>query len=133
MKKEDKYFIGVDFASTNDEGCMTTFKKRSDGVLEIVKIRTSSEVLRGLYNAIRNDTSIRRYSLGWSDIVDIIGRRYHTIEKTDVQFSDKLLLEAISITSGGLKNRLEIFAKELSINLETIRDFNRPRFRNRKS
>lgn len=133
-KKEDKYIIGVDFASKEaDESAITTFKKNSDKSFTVVKTRYSGDVLRDLYNAIKNDASIRRYSLGWVDIVEMIGRRYQTIEKTDIQFSDELLREAISMTSGGLRDKLEIFAKELSINLETVRELNRPRFRNRKS
>ena len=76
--------------------------------------------LKSLYNAILNDASIQRYSLGWKTITDAIKKRYKTIELTDEQFSDRRVKEAITVSKGNLKSAIEAFARELSINIETL-------------
>lgn len=81
---------------------------------------TQSQALKRLYNGIMNDPSIRRYSLGWKDIVSRIETKYKTIERTDESFTENMLLEALEVTSGNLKRDIQAFAKELSFSLETI-------------
>ncbi len=78
--------------------------------------------LKSLYNAILNDYSIRRYTTAWQDIISKLERRYKNIKKTDEQFENKLVLSAISVTKGSLKKDIECFARELSINTETLRE-----------
>lgn len=87
-------------------------------------MKNTSKVLTSLYNGINNDHSIQRYTLGWKDIVKSIEKRYKTIPKTEEQFQDKLVVNAIGVTKGGLKSSIECFARELSLNLETLRQKN---------
>lgn len=79
------------------------------------------ESLKKLYNGIKNDYSIQRYSLGWKTIIDKLEKRFKTIEKTEQSFENKLVEDAIRDTKGTLRNDLEAFARELSINIETLR------------
>ena len=78
--------------------------------------------LKSLYNGIMNDSSIRRYSLGWQNIVNKIEAKYKDIPKTNEQFEDKLILNALSVAKGSLRRDIECFSKELSINVETLRN-----------
>jgi hypothetical protein len=78
--------------------------------------------LKSLYNGIMNDHSIRRYSIGWEEIAIKIEKRYKNIPKTDEQFEDRLLLEASQVAKGSLLKDIECFARELSINVETLRE-----------
>ena len=79
--------------------------------------------LAKLYNAIKNDASIQHMSLGWSTIIDSIERLHRTtIIRTDEQFTKQLLLDAIVVSKGILKHQLEAFARELDINIETLRN-----------
>ena len=72
-----------------------------------------------------NDHSIQRYSMGWKDVTEAIERRYKLpIDKTNEQFEDKLIQNAISVTRGSIKAKLISFAKELSISHETLREKN---------
>lgn len=78
--------------------------------------------LKSLYNGIMNDYSIRRYSMGWQDIVTKLEKRYKKIPKTDEQFEDKLLFDALVIAKGSLRKDIECFARELSISMETLKE-----------
>ena len=79
-------------------------------------------VLKQLYNAITNDYSIQRYSLGYVDVLESIERRYKTIERTNDEFTDELLLKAIVLSKGNLRKTLVAFSRELSISLDTLRE-----------
>ena len=79
------------------------------------------EILKKLYNGIQNDYSIQRFSLGWKTIIERLDKRFKTIEKTDQLFENVLLTDAIRVAKGGLRSELEAFARELSINIETLR------------
>lgn len=78
--------------------------------------------LKRLYNGIMNDYSIQRYSLGWREIVSKIEEPYRNIPRTDIQFEDVLLTNAIDLTSGSMREILIAFGRELSINVETLRE-----------
>jgi len=78
--------------------------------------------LKSLYNGIMNDYSIRRYSSGWQDIVTKLEKRYNSIPKTDEQFEHEMLIKALFVAKGSLRKDIECFAKELSINMETLRE-----------
>jgi len=81
----------------------------------------STNPLKRLYNAIKQDYSIQRYSLGWSDVITALDKRYKKpIPVTKESFENFLLLEAIS--KGSLKETLEAFARELNISLQTLRE-----------
>ena len=67
-----------------------------------------------------NDYSIRRYSLGWKEVTEKIKKRYKDIPKTDEEFESELLVNALKVTKGSLRNDIECFAKELKINTETL-------------
>lgn len=82
--------------------------------------------LKSLYNGIMNDYSIRRYSLGWQNIIQKLERRYKSIHNTDEQFENELLFNALKVAKGSLRNDIECFAKELSINMETLRQKYKP-------
>lgn len=70
-----------------------------------------------------NDYSIRRYSMGWEDVINQIESKYQIIKKDpSVQFNDELVFAAISVTEGKLKKSLISFAKELNFNLESLRE-----------
>lgn len=78
-----------------------------------------------------NDHSIQRYSLGWEDVTSAISKMFKKkIEKSDVDFSDNLLsnaIEAVESTEGYEKDDkilslMKAFARELNINMETMRD-----------
>jgi hypothetical protein len=75
-----------------------------------------------LYNGIMNDYSIRRYTSGWVDVVDAINNRYETIEETDEQFENELLLNALTVTKGKLHDVIKTFATELDLNLSSLRE-----------
>jgi hypothetical protein len=77
--------------------------------------------LKSLYNGIMNDASIRRYSVGWQEIVKKLEHRYKSIPKTNEQFTNKVLIDALSVSKGNLKKDIECFGRELSINMETLR------------
>jgi hypothetical protein len=78
--------------------------------------------LISLYNGIMNDYSIRRYSLGWEEIINKIEKKYKNIPKTNEQFENKLIYNALDVVKGSLYRDIECFGKELSINLETLRE-----------
>ena len=78
------------------------------------------KALKSLYNGIMNDYSIRHCSLGWQDIVLKLEKRYKKIEKTDEQFKNELLINALYFTNGSLRKDIKCFAKELSINTEAL-------------
>ena len=80
------------------------------------------KALKSLYNGIMNDYSIRRYSMGWQDVVTKLEKRYKNIPKTDEQFEEKLLFNALNIAKGSLRKDIECFARELSISMETMRE-----------
>jgi hypothetical protein len=83
--------------------------------------------LKILYNSILNDHSIQHYTLGYKPIIDLIEKRYKIIKRTDVEFNDMIVLNALSISKGKLKNLIECFAKELNINKHTLNDKERKR------
>ncbi len=78
--------------------------------------------LKSLYNAIMNDHSIMRYSMGWQVIVEKLERRYKTIPKTDEQFEDEVLFNALLVVKGSLRKDIECFARELTLNMESLRE-----------
>ena len=78
--------------------------------------------LKSLYNGIMNDYSIRKYSLGWETIITKLEKRYKNIPKTDEQFENKLLFNALSVSKGSLRKDIECFARELTITMETLRE-----------
>ncbi len=78
--------------------------------------------LKSLYNGIMNDYSIRRYTMGWQDIVTKLEKRYKHIPKTDEYFETKMLINALLVSKGTLRKDIECFARELSINMESLRD-----------
>ena len=78
--------------------------------------------LKSLYNGIMNDASLQRYSLGWKDITDKLQSRYKNIPKTDEQFEDKLIVNALTVAKKSLHKDIECFARELAINLDTLRN-----------
>lgn len=80
------------------------------------------KALKSLYNGIMNDYSIRRYSMGWQDIVLKLEKRYKNIPKTDEQFENELLFNALNVAKGSLRKDIECFARELSISMETLRE-----------
>jgi hypothetical protein len=49
-------------------------------------------------------------------------RRYKSIPRTDEEFENKMLTDALSVTKGTLHKDIEGFAKELSISMETLRN-----------
>ena len=80
--------------------------------------------LKNLYSGIMNDSSIQRYTLGWSDVTGLIAKKLKSkaINK-DVQFENSLLVKAISATEDkDLLNVIRAFARELSINMDTMND-----------
>jgi hypothetical protein len=77
--------------------------------------------VKKLYNGILNDYSIQRYSLGWVDIIETIEKRYkNPIKKTDESFENSLLTEALKVTKGKLNKQIQMFARELQINVDTL-------------
>lgn len=79
--------------------------------------------LVNLYNAIQNDYSIQRYSLGWKDVQELISKRYKNIPKSDVQFSDGVVTDAIEVLKQGkLLETIQAFGRELSINVQTLHE-----------
>ena len=78
--------------------------------------------LYNLYNGIMNDYSVRRNTMGWEVIIEKLQKRYKTIGKTDVKFTDDLLSKALSVSSGSLKKDIISFIDEMAINLETLRN-----------
>ena len=80
------------------------------------------ETLTKLYRAIRTDTSIQRYSLGYKGILQSIEKEYKHITYSYQSFSTSYLLNAIEVTEGKFKEDLENFARELKINIKTLRE-----------
>lgn len=79
------------------------------------------ENVKKLYNAISNDYSLRRYTTLCGDVLKSIKNRYRTpIDKTDEQFTEALLLTVIQESKGSFRKRLEQFARELCINLDSL-------------
>ena len=78
--------------------------------------------LKSLYNGIMNDFSIRRYSMGWEVIIEKLERRYKAIPRTDEQFEGYLIDNALLVAKGSLRKDIEGFGRELSINMETLRE-----------
>lgn len=89
-----------------------------------MKTKTSvTNPLIRLYNAIKQDHSIRRYTLIWTDIIEAIDRRYKNgVPVISESFENSLLLEAISTSNGSMKEKLQAFARELNIGLQTLSD-----------
>jgi len=84
---------------------------------------TTATPLKRLYNAIKGDYSIQRYTLGWTDVIGALDKRWKKgIPVTSEDFENSLLLEAINVSKGSLKATLEGFARELNINLQTLRE-----------
>jgi hypothetical protein len=75
-----------------------------------------------LYNGIMNDYSIQRYTSGWVDVINAIDERYKNIEQSDEQFENELLLNALAVTNGKLHKLIITFAKELSLNLSSLKE-----------
>ena len=77
--------------------------------------------LKELYNGIMNDYSIRKYTTGWKEITSKIEKRFPKIKPSDIQFENHLITNALLVAEGSLLKAIETFAKEMSINLETLR------------
>ena len=81
------------------------------------------KALIDLHNGIMNDYSIRRYTLGWENVVAAIKRRYKTIPKDDdIQFESELITKAAEVAKGRLKEDILAFGRELGISLQTLRE-----------
>ena len=81
------------------------------------------KALIDLHNGIMNDYSIRRYTLGWENVVESIKRRHKTIPKDDdIQFEFRLIHKAAEVAKGTLKKDIEAFGRELDISLQTLRE-----------
>lgn len=77
--------------------------------------------LFALYNGIKNDYSIQRYSSNWKIILDKIKTRYQSIPVTNQQFSNRLVLNCLATSNCSLHQDILTFARELEINLTTLR------------
>lgn len=75
-----------------------------------------------LYNGIKNDYSINKYTLNSKDVIKEIENKYKDIPQSDNQFSKTIVKNALSIVSGKLQKDIEAFARELDINIETLRN-----------
>lgn len=75
--------------------------------------------LKSLYNGIMNDASIQRNTLGWREVIETLEKRYKYIEKTDEQFTNQMIYDALDVAKGTLYNIIERFAAEVQMNLET--------------
>lgn len=75
-----------------------------------------------LYNGIKNDYSINKYTLNSKDVIKEIENKYKDIPESDNQFSKTIVKNALSIVSGKLQKNIEAFARELDINIETLRN-----------
>lgn len=86
------------------------------------------EHLQKLYNGIMNDASIRRYTLQWKDVIDLLNKRFSKKIKLDgnVEFSNNKVVNALNaaldIDDSKLEDAIEKFAIELDINIKTLRD-----------
>lgn len=80
------------------------------------------KALKSLYNGIKNDYSIQRYSLVWKDIVTKLERRYKHIPESNEQFENKLVINALQVSKGSLHRDIKCFSRELDINVESLRD-----------
>ena len=80
------------------------------------------KALKSLYNGIKNDYSIQRYSLVWKDIVTKLEKRYKHIPKTNEQFENNLVINALQVSKGSLYRDIKCFSRELDINVESLRD-----------
>lgn len=78
--------------------------------------------LKSLYNGIMNDYSVRRYTLGWNDITSKLEKRYKNITRTDEEFTDKLVTDALQVAKGKLHESIINFSRELNINIKTLSD-----------
>lgn len=73
--------------------------------------------LQKLYNAIKNDDSIQKCTLGWNALLLDIERRYRKpIPKTDDEFTNDLLDSAIVESKKGLlHDRLFSFKTQIEL------------------
>ncbi len=78
--------------------------------------------LKSLYNGIINDYSIQRNTLGWREIIEILEKRYKYIKKTDEQFTNQMVYDALEVAKGKLYIKIENFAGELQMYLESLHD-----------
>jgi len=67
--------------------------------------------LHSLYNGIMNDHSIQLYTMGWRDVASRIRKMYKHIPATDQEFQEELIINALSCTSGAMREQIEVFAK----------------------
>jgi len=85
------------------------------------QIKTMKE-LKSLYNGVMNDASIQRYSLGWIPVIEGLDRRFKNIKRTDEEFTDQMIIDALAVSKGTLHENISIFSRELSINIETLNE-----------
>lgn len=91
------------------------------------------DAMEDLKSGIENDASIQRYSLQWKDVISVIDKlfsilKYNYVHNKDIQFSNKLITNVLtqlySYDEPGLTKELidvlEVFAKELQINIDTL-------------
>lgn len=97
---------------------------KDDKIEEAQQTPEAKTALEKLYNGIKNDYSIQKYSLGWSDVTEAIEKELKgKITKDEKQsFENYLVADAVKVATGKVKELIEAFARELSINMETLRD-----------
>ena len=115
-------FTFDEFVTENQQEVLYQMEKTRDAQ---EKVPTDpNEALVRLYNGIKNDYSIQRYSLGWSDVTKAIEKKLRgKIKKDDEQsFEDHLVTDAVAVADEKLKAIIVAFGRELNMNMETLRD-----------
>lgn len=92
----------------------------------------AKSILLKLYNGIKNDYSIQRFSMSWEDVLELIEKKYE-IKESDiddrVQFTNNKVTDALKVATGRLKDVIKTFASELQINIDSLND----KYKNNKS
>ena len=79
-------------------------------------------ILKKLYNGIKNDYSIQRNTMTWKDVITALDKKFKNVAETDDQFENSSVTDAIKVATGKLKDVIEGFAKELGIAKQTMSD-----------
>lgn len=94
-----------------------------DNAINKIKAQLKPIYLSELYYSINSDSSIKRYTLGWKDVITGIEKsRIKLTPPSNVYFNNELLQRAASVASPKLKDIIETFAKELNYNIQTLRE-----------
>lgn len=80
------------------------------------------QALFDLYNGIKNAPDLQKRTVGYTDILTNIGKQFREIPKSEIEFSPGLLLEAAIVSNGKLLTSINNFAKELKIQIDSIRE-----------